>query len=310
MNNTFMNKISGVASRAYMAAAKRSPELLIIGGIVGGVTAAVMACHATTKLSEITEPAAETVAKIHEYSDNHPNSTEYTEQDKVKDLALTYAQTGIGLVKLYGPAILVGGVSIAAILQSHRIMSGRNKALAAAVAAVSTSYNEYRKRVIDRFGDTVDKELRMGTKIEQVERTVTDDMGNEQTVTETIVKPDPIDPYTFCFDEVNSTEWNNNAGYNYSFLQMKQDQFNNMLIARRWLCLNDVLYELGMPRVSYGQIVGWVYDPENNEGDNYVKLGFDESPEFMHEEEASVWLHLNCQGDISPLIDKAEAATR
>ena len=44
---------------------KHSPEILVVTGIVGAVASAVMACKATTKLSDITEEAKEKIDDIH-----------------------------------------------------------------------------------------------------------------------------------------------------------------------------------------------------------------------------------------------------
>ena len=62
--------------------------------------------------------------------------------------------------KLYAPAVMLGAASIASILASHNIMKKRNVALAAAYAAVDKSFKDYRDRVIERFGEQVEKELR------------------------------------------------------------------------------------------------------------------------------------------------------
>ena len=78
--------------------------------------------------------------------------SDYTHEDAQKDLFITYAQTGVKLVKLYGPSLVVGGLSVAAILASNNILRKRNVALAAAFSTVSKSFEEYRGRVIEKYG--------------------------------------------------------------------------------------------------------------------------------------------------------------
>ena len=62
---------------------------------------------------------------------------------------------------------MLGAASIASILASHNIMKKRNVALAAAYAAVDKSFKDYRDRVIERFGEQVEKELRYNIKAQE-----------------------------------------------------------------------------------------------------------------------------------------------
>ena len=48
----------------------------------------------------------------------------------------------------------------------HNIISKRYVAMSAAYASADKSFKEYRKRVIDRFGEDTDTELRYGVKAE------------------------------------------------------------------------------------------------------------------------------------------------
>ena len=77
---------------------------------------------------------------------------------------------GLKLVKLYIPAVALGTLSIASILASNNILRKRNVALAAAYATVDKTFKEYRNRVIERFGDQDDKELRYNIKAKRLRR--------------------------------------------------------------------------------------------------------------------------------------------
>ena len=45
-----------------------------------------------------------------------------------------------------------------------------------------------------------------------------------------------------------------------------------------YLFLNDVYDLLGIPKSKAGQVVGWIYDKNNNtDGDNYVSFGLVEA---------------------------------
>ena len=125
---------------------KHSPEILVVAGVVGTVTSAVMACKATTKLDAILDKAKNDIDAIHEAAEHPEKLPEpYTVEDSKKDLTIVYAHTGVELFKLYGPAIAVGALSITSILAGHNILRKRNVALAAAYTAVDKGFKENEK---------------------------------------------------------------------------------------------------------------------------------------------------------------------
>lgn len=78
-------------------------------------------------------------------------------------------------------------------------------------------------------------------------------------------------PYTFKFDE-NSISWDKDGYMNLCFLKLTQDYLNDLLKHRGHLFLNEVYDRLGIPRRAIGQCVGWIYDENNPNGDNFVDL--------------------------------------
>lgn len=181
-----MNTLTRKFYRVGFKFKKHSPEILVGAGVVGVVASAVMACKATTKLDDVLAETKDTVDKIHdvtEHPEKIPEGKEYTVEDSKKDLTIVYTQAGVKLVKLYGPAVVLGTVSIAAIIGGHHILRKRNIALAAAYTAVDKGFKEYRGRVLERFGEEVDKELRYNIKAKEIEKTVTDGICNKLDTT-------------------------------------------------------------------------------------------------------------------------------
>lgn len=304
-----INELTTVATRTFHKAGfqlkKHSPEILVVTGVIGTVVSAVMACKATTKVSAIVDKTKEDIDAIHEVANNPEFAEEYTQEDSKKDLAITYAQTGMKLVKLYAPAVIVGTVSVTGILVGHNILRKRNLALATAYAAVDTGFKQYRGRVVERFGEQLDKELRYNIKAKEIEETVVDKKGKEKTVTKTVEVADPIgagSPYTFCFDETANC-WVRDAERNKFFLMRQQQHANEVLQSKGYLFLNEVLDMVGIPRCKAGQVVGWVYDKNNPIGDNCVDFGIfdircEAARNFVNGLEKSVWLNFNVDGDI------------
>ena len=304
MKEKFVNVYNGVKGKVE----KHSPEILMGVGVVGVVTGTVMACRATLKLNDILEEAQETRDKIKEVASNPNYEDKYTEEDARKDLTINYVQTGVKVAKLYAPAVAVGVAGVGCVLASHDIMKKRNVALSAAYLTVDKSFKEYKQRVVDRFGEEVEKEIRYGIKAEEIVETVTDEEGNETTVTETVktMNPTLYSDYARFFDEASPC-WQNDPEYNLMFLRAQQQYANDLLRAKGRLFLNDVYEMLGLEKSKAGQIVGWVYDRENPNGDNFVDFGiYDMSKErvraFVNGYETNILLDFNVDGNIWDLM--------
>ena len=312
MKNDIMASVSRSLHKVSFKFKKHSPEILVVAGVVGIVTSTIMACKATTKVSEIVDETKETIDTIHDCVGKGLHTSdgeEYTQETANKDLAIVYAQTGWKFVKLYGPSVVLGVASIGCMVGSNRILRKRNIALAAAFKAVDTSFKEYRGRVIDRFGKEMDRELRFGIKAKEIEETVVDENGNETTVTKTVEVADPNvahSIYSVVWCEGN-TGWTRNAELNKVFLIQTQNAANDKLRLNGILTLNEVYDMLGVPRTAYGQIAGWVYTEDDSVGDGYVDFGIfnpnnPKACDFINGYEKSIILDFNCIGNILEYI--------
>lgn len=287
---------------------KHSPEILAGVGVVGVVASTVMACKATMKLNDILEESKETRDKIKEVESNPRYEEQYSHEDAKKDLTINYTQTAMKIAKLYAPAVILGSASLGCLLASNDILRKRNAALSAAYMTVDKSFKEYRQRVVDRFGEEVEKEIRYNIKAEEVTSTVVTEDGSETTVTETIKTMDPnlYSDYAKFFDEA-SPYWQKDPEYNLMFLKSQQQYATDLLRARGRLFLNEVYDMLGIEKTKAGQIVGWVYNPTNPIGDNFVDFGiFDMSKErvraFVNGYEPNILLDFNVDGNIWDLM--------
>lgn len=309
-----VTKASNVLGKAGLRLKKHSPEILMVTGIFGVVTSAVMACRATTKANDILEETKVQLDQIHECAADTTlvESGRYTPEDKKKDLAIVYVQTGIKFVKLYGPSVALGALSIASILASNNILRKRNIALGAAYAAIDRGFKDYRKRVIDRFGEAVDRELKYNIKSEKIEKIIKDEeTGKEKKIKETVEVIDDVDemPSPFArFYDCGCTGWEKDAEANLFFLNAEQNFANDRLRARGYLFLNEVYERLGIPTTKAGQCVGWIYDPDTPNGDNYVDFGIynihrKKARDFVNGIERTILLDFNVDGNILDLLE-------
>lgn len=294
-----LKSVNGVTSKAVMKLKKHSPEILVVAGIAGTVVSAVLACKATTKVTEILDETKGTLDTIHEGMETGAiNGQEYTNEDGKKDTVVVYAQTGMKLAKLYGPAIILGTLSVTSILASNNILRKRNVALGAAYAAIDKSFKEYRGRVIERFGEQVDTELKYGIKAKKFEEIEVDpETGKEKKVKKTVMVADPNlqSDYAVYFDS-KSRNYETNPDYNRMFLKAQQAFANDKLQTRGHLFLNEVLDDLDLPRTPAGQIVGWTKDGP----DGYVNFRIVEVERETEDgrHEPALLLDFNVEGNI------------
>lgn len=285
---------------------KHSPEILVVTGVTGVVVSSVMACKATTKAGDILAAHNREMDKIHRAS--ALKKPEYTAEDVKKDTFIAYAQTAVKFIKLYGPSVTLGVTSITCILGGHNMLRKRNVALAAAYTAVDKGFKEYRGRVVERFGEELDKELRYGIKAKEFVETTTDSKGKEKTVTKTVNVADPNEysDYARVFDN-GSYGWSKDAESNLIFLKQQQNWANEVLQSKGHLFLNEVYDMLNIPRTKAGQVVGWIYDKEHPTGDNFVDFGIynlniEKARDFVNGYERSIVLDFNVDGPILDLI--------
>lgn len=290
---------------------KHSPEILMGAGIVGVVTSAVMACKATTKLDEILEEPKDKIDKIHDLMENPdkvPEGKEYTEEDGKKDLTIVYTQSALQVAKLYAPSVILGTVSIAAIVSGHNILRKRNVALAAAYATIEKGFKQYRGRVVERFGEELDKELRYNIKSKEIEETIVNEDGTETTVKKTVdvASVDGPSDYAKFFDEA-CLGWTKDPEYNLMFLKDQERYANILLKTKGYLFLNEVYDLLGIQHTHAGQVVGWIYDEKNPIGDNKVDFGIyngyvEANRNFVNGYERNILLDFNVDGNILDMI--------
>ena len=308
MRADLMNSVTRSLYKVKFNLKKHSPEILVAVGVVGTVASAVMACKATLKVHEIVDETKELVEEIHEGVEQEKHTADgqlYTQEIANKDLVRVYANTGWKFVKLYGPSVTLGALSIGCMLASNGILRKRNVALGAALTAVDNSFKEYRGRVIERFGKEMDRELKYNIKAKEIEERVVDEDGNETTVTHTVEVVDPNQihsVYSIVWDDGNRG-WTKNAEMNKVFLIQQQEAANWRLQRQGVLTLNEVYEMLGAPKTKYGQLAGWVYTGDGTAGDDFVDFGIfnvhnENARDFVNLREKTFIIDFNCIGNV------------
>jgi len=293
------SEVTRTIGRGILEVKKNSPHLFFGAGVAGVVGGAVLACKATLKLEETVDKIKEDLEAVTTLGTEAKNDNKirsYSEQDYYKDLGFVYGASVVRIGKLYGPAIIVGGIGIACLTGSHVQLTRRNAALTMTLAAVSKAYDAYRERVQAELGKSRELELYHNVQDEEVEID-----GKTQIVKS--VNPDGVSVYARFFDEY-SANWQKDNEMNRIFIQVQQTYANHLLQARGHVLLNDVYDSLGLERTTAGAVVGWVLNSEV--GDNHIDFGIFEvrNARFVNGIERSILLDFNVDGVIYDLLDK------
>ena len=294
--------ITKMLAKCRMGWMRHGPKILTIAGIITGTAATITACVATTKLAPIMEEHKNNMGKLNETTEQNAEAG-----SKKRDILNERIRTGVKIVKLYAPAAGMYVVSVLEIIGAHNMLTEQKAQLAAAYLALDSGYKTYRQRVIDRYGKDADFELRNDIHDEEIEETVTDENGNTTTSTKTIKVSGAHSEYARYFTNKESSSAEQSMDYNKFFLKNQQELANHMLRARGYLFLNEVYHDLlGLKCSPAGQSVGWIYAPDEDEGDNFIDFGIAEvnrpNPDMSNGYEKVLLLDFNVDGDI---LDRA-----
>lgn len=266
------NAIRKTSKKGMLSLRKHSPEILMVVGIAGTVAGTVVACKATTKLEPIMNELEEKREEIKTVVEDE-NGEELVNENKNKELAIAYAETGVQVAKAYAPAAIIMTLSLSSILAANNILRKRNFALMTAYATLNKTYADYRERVSNRYGKDVEEEIRYGIEKRKITEEVVDENGKKKNVKKEVeVSTVDADNSTiFEFSKDTTTHFDSVMDYNRQFLSARQSLANDMLVANGYLFLNEVLDLLDLDRTADGFMLGWIFDPDNNEvGDNEV----------------------------------------
>lgn len=286
--DNFTKSFQAAFNKVKFKTIQHSPEILVVTGVVGTVVAFGLAIKATRKLDDILEDGNKQIAAAKETGEN-------------KELAKAYGGTVLNVGKLYAPAGITLGFSLAAILGSHHILQKRNVAITAAYTALDKAYKEYQSRVSDKLGEEAEKELRYGITKEKAEEETVDENGKKKKVKSehNVFDGKEHGPYAKFFDEA-SRNWERDPELNLMFLRREERYWNDILRRDGYVFLCDVYKSLDIDETKASRTVGWIYDPNGKENISYIDFGLynAENRRFVNGYEPSILLDFNCDGII------------
>ena len=275
---------------------QNAPTIMTLAGTAGFAATVAMAIKASLNAADVIPQIRKDIQDAREAPlDGIDGQGEVSREDKMHNLAKVYGESAATLLKLYGPTLLTGSVSVALVLSGHGLMKRREASLVAAYAALDAGYRAYRQRVVERLGEEEELSLYRGVRMVKVDRLE----GEEGLPCEIADPQDKLaSPYGRFFDELNP-HYSKTPEYNHMFLKTQEQWFNDKLQANGYVFLNEVLEALGFERTQAGQSVGWKLN--SRVGDGYISFGIENifdsnSRAFVNGLEPVVFLDFNVDG--------------
>ena len=301
--NDISNKVLNEVCKLKLTVSKESPTILLVGGIGAVVGGTIMAIKASGKASDCMDEFDSRMKRYREaveIADKRNDGEEfYPVATRKRDVQIIYGHMMMTMAKIYLPAIMVEAAGIFMICKSHSILNKRYGAMAAAYAALSKSFEDYRKRVAERYGAEVEKSIYYGFDQKSIEEVQTGDNGVSTTTTKDITTANPLSPYSKFIDQ-DSGIWEKNPQYTLQNILVQQRTANDLLWTRGFLTLNDVYRLLDLPQTTDGMILGWIKDPNNEQKINFglYETNREATRRFVNGYEDVVLVDFNIDGNI------------
>ena len=191
-----------------------STILTCIGGM-GVVATAVMTAKATPKAMKLIEEAKE------------EKGEELTKWEMVKVSAPAYM-----------PAVAIGAATVTCVIGANVLNKRKQAAMASAYALLDQSFKEYKKKVIETYGEDRDKLVRAEIAKDHYEKENIEDEDDGKNL---------------FYDEYSNRYF---RATNETVLRAEYE-INKMLSESGGASLNDYYDLIDVPRTDYGEYIGW-----------------------------------------------------
>lgn len=276
-------------------AVKHAPAICVGVGACGVAVGAGLIAKATYDHKEEIEESINNIEVTKEWT------TESSEKERKKEIALSYVKCAKSLTRIYLPGSTCMCAGLCSILFGHKILSTRYAAVIAAYESINKSYKSYRTNIREKYGEAEDIETAHNLKAEKL---------NDETVyvpKDDIFIPDrDLSDFAVFFGSGYSTlidsdtNPTNDPERNREILRDIEQAANDIFNQQGYLFLSDVYSMLGMLYKYPPDGIGWV----KGRGDDFVSFGiFDvRNANAISGDEDIFLLDFNHDGYILPYI--------
>jgi len=233
--------ITDVQQKVAQFASDNASTLLTAGGVVGTVATGVLAARGGVKYAQlIADEKAQRAAK----ANTEKGSVDSKDLISPEDITLeTIDKVKIAAVQ-FGPPILTGSATIAAIIFANRISAQKAAALAAAYGLAERNLSEYKEKVAEKL---------TGPKRTQVDDELAQDRVNRTDGYQNIVM---VEGEVLCFDEPTARYFRSTM----ENIKSAVNSTNAEIIHHDHANATFFYDELGLPGTTWTDEVGWNTD--------------------------------------------------
>jgi hypothetical protein len=224
-----MSAITDAQKKVQEFATENASTLLTAGGVVGVVATGLLAGRAGLKANQILVEAKNRKTIEHEGLE-------------VQELSTTEKLVVAG--PHFVPPVVTGGLTIAAIIMSHRMSGQKAAALAAAYGVSRKQLEEYKEKVAEKL---------TGPKREQTDAELAQERANRAPGADAVVIV-AGEGDVLCFDEPTGRYFKSSM----EKIRQAVNSVNQRILAgKEYADLNSFYEELGLPDCSWGDEVGF-----------------------------------------------------
>lgn len=144
---------------------------------------------------------------------------------------------------IYTPTIISGSISIASILLANHINANRMAVLAGLYSMAKESKTLYKEKIAEKFGKGVDKSISNQIDQEKIEK-----LSYDKTIHMLEGEGSMI-----CYDPQSGRYFKSD----YETIRRAVNDLNKDLLTDMFVSLNDLYYELHIPKIALGDDMGW-----------------------------------------------------
>ena len=217
---------------------KHSPEILMVIGIGGMISATVMAVKATPKAMQLIEEEkkAQNRSLIKEAEEYGYDSCQQI--SKLKPLEVVKVAW-----KPYVPTVVTAVASAACLIGSNSVHAKRNAALVTAYKLSETALREFKEAVVETVDEGTVKEIR--------EKVAEKELEKKPISKQEIIITGNGD--VTCFDVLSGRYFKSNK----NLIDAAVNKINGELYCYDYVSLNEFYDELGLDRIDIGNELGW-----------------------------------------------------
>lgn len=222
--------LAAFTQRVAKLAIDNSPTILTTIGVVGSISTAFLTGRASFQAADI--------IRLKEADDE--------ERGQLPDGPRELLKSRIELVwRLYVPPVSMGVATIFCIVGANRVGARRAAGLAAAYSITEKTFDEYKKKVVEKIGEKKEEAVRDEIAQDRVNATYIED-----------VKLVGLEEGELCYDQFSDRYFKNSV----EGIRGAENDLNFMLIHHGFASLADFYRALEMDAPPFSENVGWNSD--------------------------------------------------